>query len=115
MPFRPVPPFCWVIKEGGNKHLHCTPRAVAGHAFPRRCMSEGREVPEAQETADLLNRLISGVAEGLLADHPLNIRPDEGEAAMRPNSLTRGARRQPPAMVPLTETSSTQGCGHYRR
>ena len=61
-----------LVIKGGNKHLHCTPpHDVPGTPF-RDCMVKA-EVPEAQETADLLNRLILE-SQRLLADHPLNIR-----------------------------------------
>ena len=59
-----------LVIKGGNKHLHCTPpHDVPGTPF-RDCMVKA-EVPEAQETADLLNRLILE-SQRLLADHPLN-------------------------------------------
>ena len=80
-----------LVIKGGNKHLHCTPpHDVPGTPF-RDCMVKA-EVPEAQETADLLNRLILE-SQRLLADHPLNIRRmKEGRDAA--NSMAVG-RRQP--------------------
>lgn len=79
-----------LVIKGGNKHLHCTPpHDVPGTPF-RDCMVKA-EVPEAQETADLLNRLILE-SQRLLADHPLNIRRmKEGRDAA--NSIWPWGRR----------------------
>ena len=59
-----------LVIKGGNKHLKCTPpHDVPGTPFAD-CMVQP-EIPEAQETADLLNSLILKSQE-LLAGHPLN-------------------------------------------
>ena len=66
-----------LVIKGGDKRLRCTPpHDVPGTPF-RDCMVEA-EVPEARETADLLNRLILE-SQQLLAGHPLNLqRKKEG-------------------------------------
>ena len=90
-----------LVVKGGNKHLRCTPpHDVPGTPF-RDCMVEA-EVPEAQETADLLNRLILE-SQQLLADHPLNLqRKQEGRDPA--NSIWPWGGGYRPAMTPLTVT-----------
>ena len=61
-----------LVIKGGNKHLDCTPpHDVPLHPF--RPLMVKAEVPEAQETADLLNDLILKSQE-LLKNHPLNMK-----------------------------------------
>lgn len=61
-----------LVVKGGNKHLDCTPpHDVPLHPF--RPLMIKPEVPEAQETADLLNDLILKSQE-ILKDHPVNLR-----------------------------------------
>ena len=58
--------------KGGDKRLDCTPpHDVPLHTF--RPLMIKPEVPEAQETADLLNNLILQSQE-ILKDHPVNLR-----------------------------------------
>lgn len=61
-----------LVVKGGDKHLDCTPpHDVPLHPF--RHLMIKPEVPEAQETADLLNSLILKSQE-ILKDHPVNRR-----------------------------------------
>ena len=61
-----------LVIKGGNKHLDCTPpHDVPLHPF--RPLMVKAELPEAQETADLLNDLILKSQE-LLKNHPLNLK-----------------------------------------
>lgn len=61
-----------LVVKGGNKHLDCTPpHDVPLHPF--RPLMIKPEIPEAQETADLLNDLILKSQE-ILKDHPVNLR-----------------------------------------
>lgn len=59
-----------LVVKGGDKHLDCTPpHDVPLHPF--RPLMIKPEVPQAQETADLLNELILKSQE-ILKDHPVN-------------------------------------------
>ncbi len=90
-----------LVIKGGNKHLLCTPpHDVPGTPF-RDCMVRA-EVPEAQETADLLNRLILE-SQQLLAGHPLNLRRRK-EGQDPANSIWPWGGGYRPAMTPLTVT-----------
>lgn len=61
-----------LVVKGGDKRLDCTPpHDVPLHPF--RPLMIRPEVPEAQETADLLNGLILESQE-ILKDHPVNLR-----------------------------------------
>lgn len=61
-----------LVVKGGDKHLDCTPpHDVPLHPF--RPLMIKPEVPEAQETAELLNDLILKSQE-ILKDHPVNRR-----------------------------------------
>ena len=61
-----------LVVKGGDKRLDCTPpHDVPLHPF--RPLMIRPEVPEAQETADLLNSLILESQE-ILKDHPVNLR-----------------------------------------
>lgn len=61
-----------LVIKGGDKHLDCTPpHDVPLHPF--RPLLVKAEVPEAEETADLLNRLILQ-SQAILKDHPVNQR-----------------------------------------
>ena len=61
-----------LVVKGGDKRLDCTPpHDVPLHTF--RPLMIKPEVPEAQETADLLNNLILQSQE-ILIDHPVNLR-----------------------------------------
>lgn len=90
-----------LVIKGGNKHLRCTPpHDVPGVPF-QTCMVEA-EIPEAQETADLLNRLIMD-SQQLLAGHPLNLRR-KAEGHDPANSIWPWGGGNRPAMTPLTTT-----------
>ena len=59
-----------LVIKGGNKRIHCTPP----HDVPMKPylpLMVKAEIPEAQETADLINELILKSQE-LLANHPIN-------------------------------------------
>lgn len=113
-----------LVIKGGNKHIHCTPP----HDVPlqpwRQHMLKA-EVPEAEETAQLLTDLILKSQE-LLAKHPLNI--ERQQRGMDPaNCIWPWGGGYRPKMAPLTETFSSQirqgsvitavdlirGIGHY--
>lgn len=112
-----------LVIKGGNKMLHCTPpHDVPGTPFAD-CLVKA-ETAEAQETADLLNRLVLE-SQQLLADHPLNLRrKQEGQDAA--NSIWPWGGGYRPAMEPLTVTyprirkgavitavDLIRGIGHY--
>ena len=89
-----------LVIKGGNKHLDCTPpHDVPLHPF--RPLLVKAEVPEAQETADLLNDLILKSQE-LLKNHPLNLkRMAEGKDPA--NSIWPWSPGYRPQMEPLSE------------
>lgn len=90
-----------LVIKGGDKRLRCTPpHDVPGTPF-RECLITA-EVPEAQETADLLNELIMK-SQVLLAGHPLNVRRRK-EGRDPANSIWPWGGGYRPAMVPLTVT-----------
>lgn len=61
-----------LVIKGGDKRLHCTPpHDVPGEEF--RPLMVKAEVPEAEETAHLINDLILRSQE-LLKNHPLNLK-----------------------------------------
>ncbi len=97
-----------LVIKGGNKHLKCTPpHDVPGTPFAD-CMVQP-EIPEAQETADLLNSLILKSQE-LLAGHPLNKkRMAEGQDPA--NSIWPWGGGYRPRMTPLTVTYPQIGRG----
>ena len=88
-----------LVIKGGNKHLDCTPpHDVPLHPF--RPLLVKAEVPEAQETADLLNDLILKSQE-LLKNHPLNMkRMAEGKDPA--NSIWPWSPGYRPQMEPLS-------------
>ena len=88
-----------LVIKGGNKHLDCTPpHDVPLHPF--RPLLVKAEVPEAQETADLLNDLILKSQE-LLKIHPLNLkRMAEGKDPA--NSIWPWSPGYRPQMDPLS-------------
>lgn len=61
-----------LVVKGGDKHLDCTPPHDVP-LYPFRPLMIKPEVPEAQETAELLNDLILKSQE-ILKDHPVNRR-----------------------------------------
>lgn len=97
-----------LVIKGGDKRLRCTPpHDVPGTPF-RECLITP-EVPEAQETADLLNELILK-SQTLLAGHPLNIRRRK-EGRDPANSIWPWGGGYRPAMTPLTVTYPQIGSG----
>ena len=60
-----------LVIKGGNKHIDCTPPHDVP-LQPFRPLLVKAEVPDAQETAELINELIFKSQE-LLANHPLNL------------------------------------------
>ena len=112
-----------LVIKGGDKRLKCTPpHDVPGQPF--RPLMVKAEVPEAQETADLINTLILRSQE-ILSQHPLNLqRVSEGKDPA--NSIWPWAGGYRPKMTPLTVTypqirrgavitavDLIRGIGHY--
>lgn len=88
-----------LVIKGGHKQLHCTPPHDVP-LKPFRPLMVKAEVPEAQETADLLNQLI-WKSQVLLANHPLNKkRMDEGKDPA--NSIWPWSPGYHPRMKPLS-------------
>ena len=88
-----------LVIKGGNKQIDCTPpHDVPLHPF--RPLMVKAEVPEAQETADLINDLILKSQE-LLKNHPLNLkRIAEGKDPA--NSIWPWSPGYRPQMEPLS-------------
>ena len=112
-----------LVIKGGNKHIVCAPP----HDHPNeewRPLLVKAEIPEAQETADLLNELILK-SQVLLAKHPFNIeRANRGErqansiwpwsGGYRPSMET--LQQQYPEIKSGTVISAVdliRGIGHY--
>jgi 2,3-bisphosphoglycerate-independent phosphoglycerate mutase len=90
-----------LVIKGGNKHLKCTPpHDVPGQPFMPLLVKP--EIPEAKETADLINDLILK-SQKLLADHPLN-KQRVAEGKDPANSIWPWAGGYRPNMTPLTVT-----------
>ena len=90
-----------LVIKGGNKHLKCTPPPdVPGQPFMPLLVKP--EIPEAKETADLINDLILK-SQKLLADHPLN-KQRVAEGKDPANSIWPWAGGYRPNMTPLTVT-----------
>lgn len=90
-----------LVIKGGNKHLDCTPpHDVPGKEF--RPLMIKAQIPEAEETAALLNRLILESQE-LLKDHPLN-KQRMAEGKDPANSIWPWAGGNKPKMEKLTDT-----------
>ena len=90
-----------LVIKGGNKHLKCTPpHDVPGQPFIPLLVKP--EIPEAKETADLINDLILK-SQKLLADHPLN-KQRVAEGKDPANSIWPWAGGYRPNMTPLTVT-----------
>ena len=87
-----------LVVKGGNKHVACVPP----HDIPLQPFRPNLVkalVPEAQETADLLNGLIMA-SQDLLASHPLNLkRMSEGKDPA--NSIWPWSPGYRPKMEPL--------------
>ena len=88
-----------LVIKGGNKQIDCTPpHDVPLHPF--RPLMVKAEVPEAQETVDLINELILKSQE-LLANHPINLkRMAEGKDPA--NSIWPWSPGYRPQMEPLS-------------
>ena len=88
-----------LVVKGGNKQIDCIPpHDVPLHPF--RPLMVKAEVPEAQETADLINDLILKSQE-LLKNHPLNLkRMAEGKDPA--NSIWPWSPGYRPQMEPLS-------------
>lgn len=112
-----------LVIKGGDKRLACTPpHDVPGQ--PWQPLLVRAEVPEAEDTARLINELILK-SQQLLAEHPFNKqRIKEGKDPA--NSIWPWAGGYRPDMVPLTETypqikrgavitavDLIRGIGHY--
>ncbi len=112
-----------LVIKGGDKRIKCVPpHDVPGQ--PWRPLLIQPEVPEAQETADLLNDLILK-SQDLLAKHPLNLeRQSEGKDPA--NSIWPWSPGYRPSMEPLSVTypqirkgsvitavDLIRGIGHY--
>ena len=90
-----------LVIKGRNKHLKCTPpHDVPGQPFMPLLVKP--EIPEAKETADLINDLILK-SQKLLADHPLN-KQRVAEGKDPANSIWPWAGGYRPNMTPLTVT-----------
>ena len=112
-----------LVIKGGNKQLDCTPPHDVP-LQPFRPLMVKAEVPEAQETAGLINNLILASQE-LLADHPVNQkRIAEGKDPA--NSIWPWSPGYRPQMEPLSgkypaikkgavisAVDLTNGIGHY--
>lgn len=112
-----------LVVKGGDKRIECTPpHDVPGQ--PWRPLLVKAQVPEAQETADLLNQLILK-SQDLLANHPLNqARVAAGKDPA--NSIWPWSPGYRPSMEPLqvtypqiktgaviTAVDLIRGIGHY--
>jgi 2,3-bisphosphoglycerate-independent phosphoglycerate mutase len=97
-----------LVMKGGSKKIDCTPpHDVPGTPFKDVLVKA--LVPEAQATADELNRLIARSQE-LLANHPVNLkRIDEGKDPA--NSIWPWSPGYKPAMKTLMEQYSTVKTG----
>lgn len=92
-----------LVIKGGNKHLDCTPPHDVP-LKPFRPLMVKAEVPEAQETADLINSLILKSQE-LLAEHPIN-KKRIAEGKDPANSIWPWSPGYRPQMEPLSEKYS---------
>lgn len=112
-----------LVIKGGNKHLRCVPP----HDIPGQPWRDNQivaEVPEAEETAQLLRELVIK-SQALLCDHPLN--RERVSRGMDPaNSIWPWGGGYRPKMEPLTITypqirrgavitavDLIRGIGHY--
>lgn len=89
-----------LVIKGGNKQIHCTPP----HDVPLQPFGPllvKAEIPEAQDTANLLNVLIRKSQE-LLAQHPIN-RKRVAEGKDPANSIWPWSPGYRPQMEPLSE------------
>ena len=96
-----------VVKDG-DKRIHCTPPHDVT-LKPYRPMMVRADVPEAQPTADLLNRLITE-SQRLLAGHPVN-RARQAEGKDPANCIWPWSPGYRPAMQPLEARFPQAGRG----
>ena len=97
-----------LVVKGGDKRIHCTPPHDVP-LKPYRPMMVRADVPEAQPTADLLNRLIME-SQRLLAGHPVNrVRQAEGKDPA--NCIWPWSPGYRPAMQPLEARFPQAGRG----
>lgn len=86
--------------KNGNKNLHCTPpHDVPGRDFSPLLIKP--EVPEAQETAGFLNKLILKSQE-LLENHPVNLKR-AAEGKEKANSIWPWSPGYKPTMKKMTD------------
>lgn len=90
-----------LVIKGGDKRISCTPpHDIPGKEFAPFLVKA--DVPEAEETAKLINELIAK-SQKLLADHPLNKkRVSEGKDPA--NSIWPWGGGYRPKMKPISET-----------
>ena len=97
-----------LVSKGGNKHITCAPP----HDHPNeewRSLLVKANIPEAQETADLINDLILKSQE-LLAKHPYNLaKAAKGER--QANSIWPWSGGYRPSMQTLMEQYPQVKCG----
>ena len=97
-----------LVVKGGDKRIHCTPPHDVP-LKPYRPMMVRADVPEAQPTADLLNRLITE-SQRLLAGHPVN-RARQAESKDPANCIWPWSPGYRPAMQPLEARFPQAGRG----
>ena len=97
-----------LVVKGGDKRIHCTPPHDVP-LKPYRPMMVRADVPEAQPTADLLNRLIME-SQRLLAGHPVN-RARQAEGKDPANCIWPWSPGYRPAMQPLEARFPQAGRG----
>ena len=97
-----------LVVKGGDKRIHCTPPHDVP-LKPYRPMMVRADVPEAQPTADLLNRLITE-SQRLLAGHPVN-RTRQAEGKDPANCIWPWSPGYRPAMQPLEARFPQAGRG----
>ena len=97
-----------LVVKGGDKRIHCTPPHDVP-LKPYRPMMVRADVPEAQPTADLLNRLITE-SQCLLTGHPVN-RARQAEGKDPANCIWPWSPGYRPAMQPLEARFPQAGRG----
>lgn len=112
-----------LVIKGGDKRISCTPpHDIPGHEYAPYLVKA--DVPEAEETAALINELIAK-SQKLLADHPLNIKR-MSESKDPANSIWPWGGGYRPKMQPFGEmfpqvksgavisaVDLIRGIGHY--
>lgn len=90
-----------LVIKGGNKHIDCTPPHDVP-LQPFRPLMVKAQIPEAEDTAKLINDLILKSQE-LLKDHPLNLKR-RAEGKDPANSIWAWSPGYRPQMEPLSVT-----------